>query len=119
MDINKTRADYMRKWRKENRSKVNGYAQNWRDKNPGISRKYNLMHFFGLTLEQYDEMYKAQNGCCAICGRHQSIISRTLCVDHDHNTDKVRKLLCFKCNTDLGIYEAKKELFEEYLREFD
>lgn len=109
---------YNRIWRKNNRDKVNGYMQNWRDKNPGISRKYNLKHCFGLTIEQYNEMYESQNGCCAICKRHQSTINRTLCVDHDHDTNKIRRLLCSKCNTNLGIYEENKELFEEYLKEF-
>lgn len=43
-------------------------------------------------------MYSEQDGRCAICdAQHDS-----LCVDHDHDTGAVRKLLCRKCNTVIG-----------------
>jgi hypothetical protein len=43
-----------------------------------------------------------QEGKCAICQRHQNELTRTLCVDHDHKTNKVRALLCITCNTDVS-----------------
>ena len=62
-------------------------------------------------------MYNNQNGCCAVCGKHQSEFKRIFDVDHDHVTGKVRGLLCRSCNTGLGYYETKKDLFKIYLKQ--
>ncbi len=64
-------------------------------------RKWNLKKF-GLTPEQYDEMFLNQKGLCAICERHSSNFKRRLAVDHCHHTGKVRGLLCASCNSGLG-----------------
>ena len=69
-----------------------------------------------LTDAQYDKLYNEQKGCCAICNMHQSEFTKRLAVDHDHETGMVRGLLCFKCNTGLGVYENGKEGFEKYLK---
>lgn len=65
-------------------------------------RKYNLKHLYGISIEQYDEMYQRQGGRCAVCGTHQSLLKRRLYVDHDHKTGKVRGLLCYNCNSAIG-----------------
>lgn len=58
---------------------------------------------YGLTPETYSQMAKAQGGVCAICGRHQR--KQRLSVDHDHETQRVRGLLCSACNRALGRFE--------------
>lgn len=55
---------------------------------------------YGITVEQYAEMFDKQKGGCAICGKEPDRIR--LHVDHDHATGKVRGLLCFDCNLVLG-----------------
>lgn len=55
---------------------------------------------YNLTNEEYDSMLNNQNHSCAICHTHKDI--QPLCVDHDHNTGKVRELLCSDCNSALG-----------------
>lgn len=63
-----------------------------------------LKSSFGITAEDWNKMFAAQNGCCAICLRHQAEISRRqLSVDHDHETGKVRGLLCHNCNIAIGL----------------
>jgi hypothetical protein len=69
---------------------------------------------FGITQAQYDEMLIQQEGVCAICRRPQSGRNR-LAVDHDHNTGKVRGLLCSMCNAALGWYEKRPRKIEDYL----
>jgi hypothetical protein len=69
-----------------------------------LKRQYNL------TLEEYDSMFIDQNGLCAICEKPESSKTvdghiKLLCVDHDHNTGKVRQLLCNKCNRALGMLQ--------------
>lgn len=78
-----------------------------------------LKHYYGLTLVEFDRMYIAQQGCCAICGKHQTKLSRVLCVDHNHRTKKIRGLLCTNCNTALGLLYDDPDLLGKaiiYLR---
>lgn len=59
-----------------------------------------------MTVVEYDRLYQIQQGCCAICKRHQTELgNRALCVDHNHTTGKVRGLLCVKCNVRLDTFE--------------
>lgn len=69
-------------------------------------RRVYLRKLYGLTPERYDELLIAQGGGCAICGRpdaHKGGIR--LHVDHDHDTGKVRGLLCSRCNQSIGAFE--------------
>lgn len=64
------------------------------------TRSYNaerrLKIKFGLTWDEYDAIYQAQGGRCAICGGKPR--AYMLAVDHDHKTGEVRGLLCSRCN---------------------
>jgi len=70
---------------------------------------------YGITLEDYNKLYSNQNGCCSICHRPQFELEKTLSVDHDHITGKVRGLLCNGCNGRLAWFEKYKFPVEEYL----
>ena len=81
----------------------------------------NLKHAFGMTLSQYQEMLESQRGCCKICGRHQKEFKKRLCVDHCHDTGKIRGLLCNHCNYLVGSVETESELLDKcrkYLRKY-
>lgn len=58
----------------------------------------------GMTPEWYGELLQTQNGVCAICGEPESE-RQHLSVDHDHETNEVRGLLCNQCNTALGKFK--------------
>ena len=73
----------------------------WRAANPEVDVNRRLVREFGITLAEYDEMFDAQAGVCALCGKPESL-NRRLAVDHCHDTGQVRGLLCFKCNTAIG-----------------
>lgn len=53
---------------------------------------------FGLPAGKYEAMLAAQKGCCDICGKRGRLV-----VDHDHQTQEVRALLCSPCNTAIGL----------------
>jgi len=72
-----------------------------------------LMTLYGITLEDRQRMFEEQNGCCAICGTHQSNLEKGLYVDHDHETGVVRALLCFMCNIGLGGFKDDPELMKK------
>lgn len=79
-----------------------------------------LLKRYNITLEKYNELVKKQNNSCKICNKKVT----KLCVDHNHETGRMRGLICYKCNTILGSYEQllkNKELFikmNNYLEEY-
>lgn len=54
---------------------------------------------YGLTAEQYAALLELQDHRCAIC--RQRAVTIRLAVDHDHQTGKVRGLICSRCNHEL------------------
>jgi len=85
-------------------------SREWYLNNKGRAKDTALKKDYGITLDDWNRMFEAQNGCCAICGQHQSDLSRTLCVDHNHETGKVRGLLCGTCNRSIGLLKDDKDI---------
>jgi len=61
-----------------------------------------------LTLDAYDAMLEKQNGLCAICSQKTQ---GNLHIDHNHQTNEVRGLLCGKCNRAIGLLNDDVSLF--------
>lgn len=94
----------------------------WKTNTPDKQRKRNLKKDFGITIEFYEELLLKQDGCCKICRTHHTKFSKRLAVDHDHNTGKIRGLLCMYCNTGLGKFKDSTSLLTEainYLKEHE
>lgn len=81
-----------------------------------ITERVRELKKFGLTPKSYNDILLSQNESCAICKVHQSKLMRRLCIDHDHNTGKVRQLLCSVCNVGLGHFNDSIELLEVALK---
>ena len=80
----------------------------------GLLKRYNL------TVQEYEQMYQAQNGLCAVCGNPQ-VTGKQLSVDHDHVTGLVRGLLCVRCNYGIGYFQENISFLENaiaYLHAF-
>jgi hypothetical protein len=75
----------------------------WRAANPDAQRRWTLRPY-GLTLEDFLAILAAQDGACAIC-RRTPAPGTNLSVDHDHETNAVRGLLCVACNTRVAAFE--------------
>lgn len=71
---------------------------------------YNLHYKFGITIEQWEALYAAQVGCCAICHSPDAKGRGRLHVDHNHKTGKIRGLLCMECNVGLGKFQDDPDL---------
>lgn len=75
--------------------------ESWRkaSKKNYSTKNYRVRHLakYGLTEQGYESLLLSQNKLCAICNE-----DKPLCIDHDHETGKVRGLLCTSCNTGLG-----------------
>lgn len=86
----------------------------------GRAARFNML--LDEYVEMYDNLFKKQKGCCAICGRHQAGLGKAFDVDHCHSTGKIRGLLCNSCNIALGMMgddpsrlRRAAEYTEEYL----
>ena len=102
---------------------LNKSSMSWAKNNPDKvavhRRKRNLKTKYGISVEEYDQMFKQQNGVCFICSSPPT--HRRLNVDHNHTTGQVRKLLCDKCNMALGLLEEDTNRLEKvrrYLEDF-
>lgn len=84
------------------------------EKRKAFHRRQNYRRLYSLTVEEYEQMLRNQNGVCAICGTAPK--KKRLHVDHNHYTGKVRALLCAGCNLIAGFLEhQKRAMVEEYL----
>jgi hypothetical protein len=79
-------------WKRKYNEKKDDKKNNFPLKN-GVG-KYSK---YGITEQDYENMKNVQGGKCAICGKEKLLI-----VDHDHESGKVRALLCYGCNVGIG-----------------
>ena len=74
-------------------------------------RKRLIKSKYGLPYKEWEGLWYAQDGRCAICDKFITE-TKDICVDHDHENGKVRGLLCKECNLGLGCFFDKPELTE-------
>lgn len=120
---------YMRQWTTQNSERLNKarrdrlkndpeYAEKIRLRermnyavDPDTHRSNRLKSTYGITLDEYREMYLEQEGKCAICGTHCPDHGKLgLVVDHCHNKGHIRKLLCSMCNKGIGHFRDDVQL---------
>lgn len=101
-------------WTEKNKERHKLDAKIWYEENKERTRSTQLQRHYGITLEEYNELLKKQNNCCAICG--DSPRKKSFSVDHDHITGKVRGLLCRGCNVGIGNLKDDPELLEKAIK---
>lgn len=84
-------------------------TKSWYHNNPEKAKSQRLKRY-GIDYEGYNKLREKQSCSCAICGKHETKVSQgrattpatALHVDHCHETQVVRGLLCTNCNIILG-----------------
>jgi Recombination endonuclease VII len=75
---------------------------------------------YGISEEKFEVMWRDQEGLCLLCEDFLIPFGKGGCViDHDHETGKVRGILCNQCNLGLGLFRENAETCERaasYLR---
>lgn len=79
------------------------YVVDNKDQCKKSDRAYYLKNNYNLSIDDYNQLFNSQDGKCKTCETHQSELNRPLCVDHNHDTGKVRGLLCNNCNRAFGL----------------
>lgn len=129
---NECQNNYARDFRSKNvaesRRKANAYyqanaahkqaiAREWRARTGRADREraWKLAKTYGISLDGYQALLVAQGGVCAICKRPPRGRRKYLAVDHDHETGKIRGLLCTTCNVGLGALSDSPDLLRAAL----
>lgn len=114
--------DRSAEWKENNvdtvRKSGRTYMKKRRETDPEFTWRNDLWYNYGITVEQYRQMFEDQNGVCMICGNSTDY---RLCVDHNHETGEVRGLLCRPCNSGLANYQENVVYLQNainYLRRF-
>jgi hypothetical protein len=97
------------------------YRERNKDRFALVSRKKQLKHKYGISLSDYDRMFKEQQGCCKICGTSENKVTGrktvlNFAVDHCHQTGRVRGLLCNQCNRALGLFKDDPSLLQKAVK---
>jgi len=110
----------IKQWFLDNPERVTEYRSQY-------NRMYRISKEYGLSPQEYEEINKNQGGLCAICGQPETQMYNSevrvghLCIDHDHVTNKIRGLLCMRCNRAIGLFLDNAQLLKkasEYLEEY-
>lgn len=126
--------EYRRQWREKNKDRLNQAqrerkreryasdpeyaeaqreaARRFREANPDYQKNLDMRSKHGMTLDEFDAMFEAQGGCCAICKREPKDGDNRYPIDHDHRCCPERKscercrrgILCDHCNRALGLF---------------
>lgn len=99
----------------ESRQKGAAYKQAWaeahREKTRTANKAYaarvgpywkHIKHKFGVTRDEWLELFKAQDEKCAVCKRDTPATQKFWSIDHCHKTGETRGILCRRCNIMLG-----------------
>lgn len=100
-----------------NRSEVNENARIWGSKNRDKIKNSRLKAKYGITLKQFNLLLENQNFHCLFCPE-----KKALGLDHCHFTERIRGILCRKCNAGLGMFRDSTILLKraiQYLNKKD
>lgn len=109
---------------------MNNYNKKWKKNNYEATRSMTLKYSYGITIEDYNQMFEQQKGLCLICNKPETIRNKragkvgeikNLVVDHCHKTGKIRGLLCMNCNQGIGKLQDDINLLQkaiEYLKKY-
>lgn len=130
VDCKICRAEKAKKYREKNKKKVKSYEAQYRKNNkeernrknklrlrrlrasnPEYDKSYKLKWNYGITLDEWNVLFKKQDKSCAIC-KSKTSGARGFSTDHCHKTGKVRGILCHSCNTSLGGFKDDINILE-------
>lgn len=87
---------------------------------PEYAREQNLKRAFGITSDDYNKILLEQHDTCAICNQPETTVWKgkvqALSVDHNHDTGKIRGLLCNSCNRALGKFRDNRAILQSAVK---
>jgi hypothetical protein len=104
-----------REYYNKNREEIQEKVREKRKEDPLRYKEHNLRSDHDMSLKAFVGLFMSQDCRCAICQtpfqNYQSA-----CVDHDHQSGKIRALLCSKCNMAIGLFQDDFRIVREAAR---
>lgn len=100
------------RWRStpEKRAKKAESTRRWleanRERQRYLARRSHLRRKYGLTPEEFEALLNEQDNRCALCQGEDPRSQTGWHLDHDHETGRIRGILCQPCNHLIGLIEA-------------
>jgi len=79
----------------------NKISTEWAKKNGYDHRSNQIKSVYGVDRDTINKMIENQNNKCGICS---CVLDKSFHIDHDHETGKIRGILCRYCNMGLGFF---------------
>lgn len=83
------------------------------------NRNNGLLQHYGISLQEWEVIFANQTHVCKICGSREHR-GKNWHTDHNHDTGKIRGILCNWCNTALGKFQEDTRILRraiEYLND--
>jgi len=140
---NQRASQYGKRYYQKNKQKIAAKAKTFREENPEVMRERYDRHKekhpmgnrtaqwkyrYGISLDEVQTKFESQGGRCACCEEeipHYTEFkgkNHLFHIDHNHDTGKIRGLLCTKCNTGLGLFNEDIDLIKSaiaYLEKYN
>ena len=84
---------------------------------PGYGRDQKRFKMYGVSPEEVARIIKLQSGKCPGCLRERELATlKRTAIDHCHTTDRVRGILCNKCNCGMGLLNDNPAILQRLTR---
>lgn len=93
--------EYQKNYREKNKEEIKSKRKN--DKEYNINAR--LKNKYSLTVNEVIEILQSQDNKCSNkqCGKDLPFPDRATHIDHNHETGKIRGILCHNCNVAAGF----------------
>jgi len=102
---------YYERNKEKKKASVKEYRKRKKAENPNWKKLKEMAYKTGKSFEEveqwFNKQWMKQQAQCSICGK---VFSDDDCIDHDHNTNQLRGLLCPTCNAGIGMLKDSSEL---------
>lgn len=78
------------------------YKLDWQRANPEKRSEHGRKYYYNITNAQFVALFDAQDRRCAICKTDAPQSKKPWHLDHDHETGRLRGILCHFCNCAIG-----------------
>jgi len=109
-------------YREKNKKEIDRRSYEWRKgyfkKFPYKPYEYRIKSEYGISPEEFYGFIISQENKCFTCGKYFNHDGKktNFGIDHCHSTGRVRGLLCFHCNSAIGMVRENLTTLENMIR---